>query len=61
LEVRDVVVLIDREEGGRSDLAKAGYRLHAVLRLSEMLDMLRQAGRISAERRDEVAAFLWGP
>jgi uridine monophosphate synthetase len=60
LEVRDVVVLIDREEGGRDDLAKAGYRLHAVLRLSEMLDMLLEAGRISTERRDEVASFLWG-
>jgi uridine monophosphate synthetase len=60
LAVRDVVVLIDREEGGRQDLAKAGYRLHAVLCLSEMLDMLVEAGRINAERRDEVASFLWG-
>jgi uridine monophosphate synthetase len=60
LEVRDVVVLIDREEGGRSDLARAGYQLHAVLRLSEMLDMLLEAGRISAGRRDDVASFLWG-
>ena len=58
--MRDVVVLIDREEGGRTDLAQAGYQLHAVLRLSEMLDMLLEAGRISAERRDEVASFLWG-
>jgi uridine monophosphate synthetase len=59
LQVRDVVVLIDREQGGREDLAAAGYRLHAVLRLGEMLDMLVQAGRIDAARRDEVAAFLW--
>jgi uridine monophosphate synthetase len=60
LEVRDVVVLIDREQGGREELELAGYRLHAVLCLGEMLDYLVEAGRISAEQRDEVGAFLWG-
>ena len=60
LEVRDVVVLIDREQGGREELAEAGYRLHAVLRLSEVLDLLVEAGRISGERRDEAASYLWG-
>ncbi len=59
LVVRDVVVLIDREQGGGEELAEAGYRLLAVLRLSEMLDLLVEAGRISAGQRDEVAAFLW--
>ena len=59
LQVRDVVVLIDREQGGGDDLARAGYRLHAVLRLSEMLDILVQAGRISAEQRAEIAGGLW--
>jgi uridine monophosphate synthetase len=60
LQVRDVVVLIDREQGGRQDLAAAGYRLHAVLGLGELLDMLVQAGCIGAEQREQVAAFLWG-
>ncbi len=59
LEVRDVVVLIDREQGGGQDLANAGYRLHAVLRLCEMLDLLVQAGRISVEQRAEIAGVLW--
>jgi len=60
LQVKDVVVLIDREQGGREELAQAGYRLHAVLRLSEVLDRLVEAGRISAGQRDKVGAFLWG-
>jgi len=60
LEVRDVVVLIDREQGGGAELAEAGYRLHAVLRLSEMLDLLTEAGRISAVQRDQVTGSLWG-
>jgi uridine monophosphate synthetase len=60
LEVRDVVVLIDREQGGGAELAEAGYRLHAVLRLSEILDLLVGAGRISAAQRAEIAGALWG-
>jgi uridine monophosphate synthetase len=59
LEVRDVVVLIDREQGGGDELAEAGYRLHAVLGLGEMLDTLVEAGRISVEQRTGVTAFLW--
>jgi uridine monophosphate synthetase len=60
LKVRDVVVLIDREQGGGEELAGAGYRLHAVLGLGEMLDTLVEAGRISAGQRGKVAAFLRG-
>ncbi len=37
LQVRDVVVLVDRQEGGCEILAKKGYRLHAVFTLSELM------------------------
>ena len=60
LKVQDVVVLIDREQGGAEDLAKAGYRLHSVLRLGGMLDTLVEAGRITADQRNKVSSFLWG-
>jgi uridine monophosphate synthetase len=56
LHLRDVVVLIDREQGGRENLAEQGYQLHAVLRLSEILDTLYQAGRISATELAAVKA-----
>jgi len=59
LEVQDVVVLIDREQGGGAELAEAGYRLHAVLHLSEMLEVLVRAGRISEGQRDKVVGSLW--
>ncbi len=60
LQVEDVVVLIDREQGGREYLEERSYRLHAVFHLGEMLDVLAQHGRISTARRDEVKAFLAG-
>jgi uridine monophosphate synthetase len=58
LEVQDVVVLVDREQGGREELEAAGYRLHSVLRLGEMLDWLVEAGRISRAQQEEVLEFL---
>jgi uridine monophosphate synthetase len=60
LQVKDVVVLIDREQGGQEYLEERGYRLHAVFGLGEMLDVLAQYGRISTVQRDEVKAFLAG-
>jgi uridine monophosphate synthetase len=58
LQVEDVVVLIDREQGGREVLEERGYRLHAVFGLGEMLDVLTRHGRISTTQRDEVKAFV---
>ncbi|MGH2521209.1 MAG: orotidine-5'-phosphate decarboxylase [Anaerolineales bacterium] len=58
LIVRDIVVLIDREQGAREALAQAGYRLHAVVTLRALLDEWRRAGAISAEQFDEVRTFL---
>jgi uridine monophosphate synthetase len=58
LKVRDVLVLIDREQGGTADLAQRGYTLYAILRLTEILDALRESGRITPAQYDEVLAYL---
>jgi len=58
LIVRDVLVLIDREQGGAEDLARRGYRLHAVLRLTEILDVLRESDRITPAQHAETLAYL---
>ena len=58
LEVRDFVVLIDREQGGREALAEHGYALHSVFTLREVLEALRRQEAISEERYAEVTAYL---
>ncbi|MGQ9903359.1 MAG: orotate phosphoribosyltransferase [Anaerolineae bacterium] len=58
LLVRDVLVLIDREQGGAAELAARGVTLHAVLTLSAMLADLVSVGRLSAVQRDEVLAWV---
>ena len=58
LVVRDVVVLIDREQGAAEMLARAGYRLHAVATLSQLLDIWQAGGAISDAQSAEVRRFL---
>ncbi len=55
LIVEDIVVLIDRQSGAAEALAAAGYRLHAVLTLTEMLDHWERTGRVPA---DQIAAVV---
>ena len=54
LEMQDVVVLIDREGGGRETLAREGLRLHAVLTLRQILDVLAAHGQITENQRASV-------
>jgi uridine monophosphate synthetase len=60
LEVKDVIVLVDREHGGAEELAAKGYTLHSVLGLRDMLGILVEDGRITPGQHREVLAFLAG-
>lgn len=47
LDVEDIVVMVDHEQGVRDRLKAQGYRAHAVLTISEITQTLYQSGRIS--------------
>ena len=47
LVVKDLVILIDREQGGCERLAAKGYTLHAVLTITRCLDELERAGLVA--------------
>lgn len=58
LQVKDVVVLIDRQSGAAETLAQAGYHLHAVFTLTELLDHWERTNRVPAEKLSAVRKFL---
>jgi len=58
LVVKDVVVLVDREQGGKEELAKRGITLHAALTQRPMLAHLRDSGNITSAQYEEVIAYL---
>jgi orotate phosphoribosyltransferase len=58
LRVRDVAVLVDREQGGREQLASAGYTLHAAVRLSQLLDYWQTTGGVDEATYARVRAYF---
>ena len=47
--VKEAVVFMDREEGGKERLEKNGIRLHSLLKISEIANSLNELGAIDQE------------
>jgi len=58
LKVRDVLIILDREQGGAEILADHGIRLHSLMTLSDALQALSAAGKIEQEMVEKVRAFI---
>lgn len=57
IQVKDLVVLIDREQGGKSNLEKK-YKVHAVLTLSEILQQLLNTSLPNLTERSIIEKLL---
>lgn len=55
-----VLVLVDREQGGREqlELEVQGYNLHSVFTITELLSIYVAAGRMSPELSEEIADYM---
>src|SRR3990172_7047797 len=58
LVVKDVVVLIDRQSGAKESLAQAGFTLHAVLTIGQLLEYWEETRQLEKEKIDETRKFL---
>ncbi len=57
-DVRYAVVLIDREQGAREELRRLGIELKAVMRVTELIEVLRNEGLISEGTYKEVINYV---
>lgn len=58
LMVKDVVVLIDRQAGAKESLEQAGFAMHAVLTISQLLDYWEKTGKVEKDKTEETRKFL---
>jgi uridine monophosphate synthetase len=58
LVVKDVVVLVDRQSGAKASLEQAGYSMHAVLTITQLLDYWENNGKVEKEKIADTRAFL---
>lgn len=55
--VKDIVFLVDREQGGVQLLEKKGYKCHAAFTVSNLLRYYLRSGRINQQKYDEVKNY----
>ncbi len=58
LKVKDIVVLLDRDQGGAQFLARYGYKVHRRLRLSTVLKYYLYREKITQEQFNKTMEFL---
>lgn len=58
LVVKDAVVLLDYEKGGRQALADKGYNLHAFMTVREVVDIMLAEGEIDDAQHRRCLEFL---
>jgi len=56
--VKDVIVLVDRNQGGHQAMAGGGYSLHAVLTIDEIVENLHDTGKLDADMYQTVKTYL---
>ncbi|MBT0160106.1 orotate phosphoribosyltransferase [Candidatus Bathyarchaeota archaeon A05DMB-2] len=57
-QVKHLMVVVDREQGGREKLENMGYKVHALARISEVVNALREAHKISEEQANAVLNYI---
>ena len=58
MKVEDVVVLINREQGGKENIEARGVRLHALLTVTQVMDILHARGKIAMNTVEQVKQFV---
>ena len=58
LVVKDVVVLVDRQSGAKESLAQAGYSMHAVLTIGQLLEYWDSTGMVEKDKIEATRKLL---
>lgn len=57
-KVKHVMVVVNREQGGKENLEKLGYKVHALARISELVNCLLQNKHITEEQANAVLNYV---
>jgi orotate phosphoribosyltransferase len=60
-QAEDILVILDREQGGRKAMEKRGKRLHRLITLRELLTEYRALGALTPDQYTEIVAYLDHP
>jgi len=55
-----ILVVVDREQGGKESLESMGYKVKAVVKISEIINSLLRMGKISCEDAEKIMKYIKG-
>lgn len=58
MQAKQVVVFLDRQQGGKLNLEKNDLNVRSVVTVNELLDILLEAGKVKKDQKAEVENFL---
>ncbi|MCX6779919.1 MAG: orotate phosphoribosyltransferase [Candidatus Magasanikbacteria bacterium] len=58
LKTNDIVVMLDREQGGKKHISEKGKNLHSVITISELVEILQQKNKLDSETVQKVKEFI---
>jgi len=56
--VKHVMVVVDREQGGKENLEKLGYKTHALAKISDIVTILLQSKQITKDQAKAVLNYI---
>ena len=56
--VRHMLVVVNREHGGKEKLEKLGYKVHSLAKITDIVDSLYRKKRISKDQADKVLKYV---
>ena len=56
--VKHLMVVVNREHGGKEKLEKLGYQVHALAKITEIVDSLYREKSISKDQADKVLNYV---
>ncbi|HCW08451.1 MAG TPA: hypothetical protein DGG95_13925 [Cytophagales bacterium] len=57
-KIKHILVVVNREQGGKENLEKLGYNVHALAKVSDMVNSLQRNKHISNEQKIKVLEFV---
>ena len=57
-EVKNVMIVVDREQGGKATLEKLGYEVHALTTITALTENLLKSSRITREQAASVQDYV---
>jgi orotate phosphoribosyltransferase len=60
-QVKNIMVVVNREQGGKENLEKLGYKVHALAEVSELAESLFQSEDITKQQANTVKNFITKP